>query len=200
MKPHIGSNAIHLLLSLRKGAFMSKTDIQSTFRIIPIHTHDWRLLGIQWKGLYFFDTVIPFGLGSAPFLFHMLSDALEWIIRNKLNITGVMHILDDFFIALPPPTSHCSTAQCHLLTLFTELDIPLAPGKIFTPSTQLEFMGILLDSSLMEARLPDDKLTWLRSLVSVWQSKTSCCLHDLQSLFGSLHFACKVVAPGHPFL
>ena len=193
-------NAIHLLLSLGKGAFMSKTDIQSAFRIIPIHPHDWELLGMQWKGLYFFDTVLPFGLRSAPFLFNMLSDALEWIIRHKLNITGVMHILDDFFIALPPPRSHCSTALCHLLTLFTDLDIPLAPGKTFTPSTQLEFMGILLDSSLMEARLPDDKLTRLRSLVSAWQSKTSCRLHDLQSLIGSLHFACKVVAPGRPFL
>ena len=193
-------NAIHLLLSLGKGAFMSKTDIQSAFRIIPIHPHDWELLGMQWKGLYFFDTVLPFGLRSAPFLFNMLSDALEWIIRHKLNITGVMHILDDFFIALPPPRSHCSTALCHLLTLFTDLDIPLAPGKTFTPSTQLEFMGILLDSSLMEAKLPDDKLTRLRSLVSVWQSKTSCRLHDLQSLIGSLHFACKVVAPGRPFL
>ena len=50
-------NAIHLLLSLGKGAFMSKTDIQSAFRIIPIHPHDWELLGMQWKGLYFFDTV-----------------------------------------------------------------------------------------------------------------------------------------------
>ena len=179
---------------------MSKTDIQSAFRIIPIHPHDWELLGMQWKGLYFFDTVLPFGLRSAPFLFNMLSDALEWIIRHKLNITGVMHILDDFFIALPPPRSHCSKALCHLLTLFTDLDIPLAPGKTFTPSTQLEFMGILLDSSLMEAKLPDDKLTRLCSLVSVWQSKTSCHLHDLQSLIGSLHFACKVVAPGRPFL
>ena len=142
----------------------------------------------------------PFGLRSAPFLFNMLSDALEWIIRHKLNITGVMHIMDDFFIALPPPRSHCSTALCHLLALFTNLDIPLAPGKTFTPSTQLEFMGIPLESSLMEAKLPDDKLARLRSLVSVWQSKTSCRLHDLQSLIGSPHFACKVVAPGRPFL
>ena len=193
-------NAILLLLSLGKGAFMSKTDIQSAFCIIPIHPHDWELLGMQWKGLYFFNTVLPFGLRSAPFLFNMLSDALEWIIRHKFNITGVMHILDDFFIALPPPRSHCSTALCHLLTLFTDLDIPLAPGKTFTTSTQLEFMGILLDSFLMEAKLPDDKLTRLRSLVSVWRSKTSCRLHDLQSLIGSLHIACKVVAPGRPFL
>ena len=52
----------------------------------------------------------------------------------------------------------------------------------------------------MEARLPDDKLSRLRSLVSSWQTKTCCRLQDLQSLIGSLHFACKVVAPGRPFL
>jgi len=40
----------------------------------------------------------------------------------------------------------------------TELDIPIAPGKTFPPSTSLEFMGILLDSHMMEARLPQDKL------------------------------------------
>ena len=96
-------NAIHLLLSLGKGAFMSKTDIQSAFRIIPIHPHDWELLGMQWKGLYFFDTVLPFGLRSAPFLFNMLSDALEWIIRNKLNITG-SHAHLGRFLHCPPPT------------------------------------------------------------------------------------------------
>ena len=159
-------NAIHLLLSLRKGAFMSKTDIQSAFRIIPIHPDDWELLGMHWKGLYVFDTVLPFGLRSAPFLFNLVSDDLEGIIRNRLNIRGVLHMLDDFFIALPPPRSQCSTALCNLLSLFTDLDIPLAPGKTFSPSAQLEFMGILLDSSTMEARLLDDKLSRLRSLVS----------------------------------
>ena len=193
-------NAIHLLLSLGKGAFMSKTDVQSAFRIIPVHPLDWKLLGMQWKGLYFFNTVLPFGLRSAPFLFNTLSDALEWIICHKLNIPGVLHILDDFFIACAPPHPQCSTALCQLLTLFTELDIPIAPGKTFPPSTHLEFMGILLYSMKMEARLPDDKLIRLRELVSSWQHKTCCRLQELQSLIGSLHFACKVVAPGRPFL
>ena len=85
-------NAILLPLSLGKGAFMSKTDIQSAFCIIPVNLLDWELLGMQWKGMYFFD---------------MLSDGLEWIIRNKLKIPGVLHIyiLDDFSIALAPPHS-----------------------------------------------------------------------------------------------
>ena len=193
-------NAIQLLLTLGKGAFMSKTDVQSAFRIIQVHPLDWELLGMEWKGLYFFDMLLPFGSQSAPYLFNLLSEGLEWIIHSKLNIPGILHILDDFFIALPPPGSLCSTALCELLTLFTDLGIPLAPGKTFHPSTELEFMGILLDSQKMEARLPDDKLSRIRTLIASWQSKRACRLHDLQSLIGSLHFACKVVAPGRPFL
>ena len=44
----------------------------------------------------FFSMVLPFGLRSSPFLFYEFSSALEWIIRNKLNISKVIHILDDF--------------------------------------------------------------------------------------------------------
>ena len=165
-----------------------------------MHPYDWELLGMHWKGLYFFYTVLPFGLHSAPFLFNILSDALEWIIRYKLNIRGTLHILDDFFITLVPPHPHCTMPLCKILTLFTNLNTPLAPGKTFRPSTQLECMGILLASSTMVARLPEDKLRRLCMLVYAWQTKTCCCLRDLQSLIGSLHFACKVIAPGRPFL
>ena len=47
--------------------------------------------------LYFFDTVLPFGLRSAPYLFDQFSGIIEWIIINKLGIPNVIHILDDFF-------------------------------------------------------------------------------------------------------
>ena len=39
----------------------------------------------------------PFGLQSAPFLFNMLSDAVEWILVNKCYISFVCHIPDEFF-------------------------------------------------------------------------------------------------------
>lgn len=61
-------------------------------------------------------------------------------------------------------------------------------------------MGIVLDSLKMEDRLPEDKLTRLCFLISSWQAQTSCYLCNIQSILGSLHFACKVVAMGCPFL
>ncbi len=48
-----------------------------------------------WEGKYYYDKVLPFGLRSAPSIFNQLSDALEWILLNKCNISFACHILDD---------------------------------------------------------------------------------------------------------
>ena len=179
---------------------MSKLDIKSAFRNIPVHPSDWELLGMKWQGMYYFDTVLPFGLRSAPYLFDQFSCMLEWVIKTKLGIPNVIHILDDFFFVTKPPRSDCLTALCNILCLFTELDIPIAPGKTFPPTTSLEFMGVLLDSNKMEARLPLDKLTRTKEALHEWSHKKSATLKELQSLIGTFQFACRVVVPGRAFL
>ena len=193
-------DAIRILLKLGPNCFMAKTDVQSAFRNIPVHPEDWELLGMKWRGLYFFDRVLPFGLRSAPYIFNMLSDALEWILITKSGVSNVLHILDDFFLAEAPPRSSCSTSLCKLLCLFTELNVPIAPGKTYAPTQTLEFLGITLDSTRMLARLPDDKLDQARTLLQNWRKRSSCQLRELQSLIGILQFACRVVAPGRTFL
>ena len=150
--------AFSITQNIGQGCFMSKLDIKSAFRNIPVHPSDWELLGMKWNGPYFFDTVLAFGLRSATYLFDQFSCMIEWIIKNKLGIPNVIHILDDFFFVARPPRSDCLTALCKILCLFSELNIPVAPGKTFAPTALLEFMGILLDSTRMEARLPFDKL------------------------------------------
>ena len=73
--------------------FMAKTDIESAFRLFPVHPHDWELLGLFWNGFYYFDKVLPFGLRSAPFIFNQLSDAIEWILQKQLcNLLCVPHL------------------------------------------------------------------------------------------------------------
>ena len=48
------------------------------------------------------------------------------------------------------------------------LRIPLALEKVEGPSQCLTFLGIILDTKLMLARLPDDKLFRIRSQVAAW--------------------------------
>ena len=84
--------------------------------------------------------------------------------------------------------------------LFEELNIPLAPKKTFRPTQVLEFMGITLDSVKMEARLPEDKLHHTRDMLAAWPSRRGGSLRELQSLIGTLQFACRIISPGRPFM
>ena len=180
-------------------AFMTKTDLKSAFRLIPIHPADWHLLGIFWQSQYHVDLCLPFGLRSAPFLFNLLSEALEWILKNNYGLKHVLHILNDFFIA-EPSRLQCLSSFSTLLRVFMSVNAPVVASKTLGPSQVLEFMGIELDSTRMEARLPADKLQRTRDLLNSFTKRWSVRLVELQSLIGTLQFACKAVVPGRFFL
>ena len=198
-------NAISAIQRLGRGTYMAKTNILSAFRLFPVHPQDWELLGMKWENKYYFDKVLPFGLRSAPSIFNQLSDAIEWILAYEFAISYVDKILDDFLImepmSLEPPYDRAASISLKaMLLVFQALGIPTAPGKTFGPSQILEFLGIELDSSLMEARLPQDKVEKVRQELNKWWDRKSATLQELQSLIGLLNFPCKVVPPGRPFL
>ena len=80
------------------------------------------------------------------------------------------------------------------------LQAPVVASKTLGPSQELEFMGIVLDSIRMEARLPDDKLNRAREILNSFTQRRSVRLFELQSLIGTPQFACKPVVPGRTFL
>ena len=192
-------DAIRILKFLGPGSFMAKTDLKSAFRLIPIHPDNWPLLGIYWQKQYYVDLYLPFGLRSTPFLFNQLSDALEWVLKHNYGLQRVLHILDDFFIA-EPAHLQCLASFSTLLRFFMSVHAPVLTSKTLGPSQVLEFMGIELDSTRMEARLPADKLQCTRDLLHSFTTRCSVRLVELQSLISTLQFACKVVVPGRTFL
>ena len=198
-------DAIAALIRLGRSTYLAKTDIESAFPQFPVHPDDWELLGIYWNKSYYFDKVLPFGLRSAPYIFNQLSDALEWILLNKCFISYVGHILDEFLIMEPPaqtglPSQACQTSLSSMLLTFRTLGVSIAEHKTVGPSPIIEFLGIIIDSQKMEARLPSDKLNRLYVHLNSWHTKKSATLQELQSLIGTLHFSCKVIAPGRAFL
>ena len=62
-----------------------------------------------------------------------------------------MHLLDDF-LTIEPPNAHPIALELIKQT-FASIGVPLAPNKVFGPTQVSEFLGIILDSDLMEARL-----------------------------------------------
>jgi len=70
--------------------------------IVPVHSEDRWLLGMQWQGRVYVDTCLPFGLQSAPIIFTAIADALEWIVKAH-RVRILCHYLDDFIPVGPQP-------------------------------------------------------------------------------------------------
>ena len=88
-------NAITKILRLGTESLLAKIDIEHAYRNIPIHPSDRRLLGMMYgRGLYI-DTVLPFGLRSAPKVFSAIADAIEWIALHA-GVSVLLHYFDDF--------------------------------------------------------------------------------------------------------
>ena len=120
-------------------------------------------------------------------------------------ISFVCHILDDFLIIEPPaPTvpldSLCQSSLCSMILSFKNINIPISAAKTEGPCKVPQFMGIILDSHKMEARLPVDKVERIKTALWEFRSKRLTTLQELQSLIGTFNFGCKVIPPGRPFL
>ena len=69
---------------------MAKVDIAHAYR--KVHQQDRPLLGMPGANHLYVDTVLPFGLCSAPKIFCAVSDAMEWILQKmRHNIMSALH-------------------------------------------------------------------------------------------------------------
>ena len=189
----------NIAASLGVGTLLAKVDIESAYRLIPVHPEDRQLLGVMWRDQCFCDGMLPFGLRSAPKLFTAFADALEWCIRQE-GVENIYHYLDDFIVVGPPCSSQCQTDLDALERTCFRFGVPLAAHKQVGPTTKLTFPGIEIDTVAGVIRLPEDKLQCLVSILTEWDDRKVCSRRELELLVGLLNHACKVVHPGHSFL
>ena len=192
-------DAIDSIMSSSPPVYLSKLDIKSAFRQIPVREDDHPLLGIFWQGSYYYERVLPFGLRSSPAIFDSVASAIEWIIRQQFSVSQLFHYLDDF---LNVTTGLVVATQqlAILLRAFMYLGVPLAPSKVEGPSRTLTFLGIILDCERLEARLPAEKLIEIQSLLTNTLNRRKISQRELESLLGKLSFAARVVTPGRTFM
>lgn len=181
------------------GALLAKIDVESAYRLVPVHPLDRPLQAVIWNGALYVDLMLPFGLRSAPKLFNALADGLEWYLRS-LGIRDIFHYLDDFLIVGPPASPVCAEGLALLDKACEWLGVPIAKHKREGPTTRLTFLGIEVDTTAGQLRLPPDKLERLNSLLREWGDRKVCGRRDLESLIGVLNHAAKVVRPGRTFL
>ena len=149
-------------------ALMAKFEVESAYQNIPVHPDDCFLLGMRWRGQFYVDLLLPFGLRSAPFIFNSIADMVEWILLNKQHLSNLLQYLDDFITAGPPQSSQCAYNLNTAVSVCHRLGLPLHANKSVGPATSMAILGIELDSVNQVACLPEDKLLALRELIHSW--------------------------------
>lgn len=192
-------DAVQCILELGVGTELVKIDLKNAYRIIPVHPQDHHLLAVEWEGRTYVDRALPFGLRSAPKIFSAVADMIAWSLHCA-GIDHLLHYLDDFLFLCAPNTGDGARALALAMKIFDFLGIPVAVHKTEGPATSVTFLGILINTSTFELRLPADKLQRLQVLIQSWCSKKACTRKELESFLGHLSHAASIIRPGRTFL
>ena len=97
-----------------------------------------------------------------------------------------------------PGSLECQQNLDFMLQLCHRINAPIKPEKVVTPTTQITFLGIVIDTIAMTASISDEhKLAILMELQSFTEpNKPKRTKRELLSLIGKLSFACNVAPTG----
>ena len=190
---------------LKPGYFMSKIDLKSTYRSVPIHPSNYAGTGLKWrfkggkvKFTYFVDTRLPFGGKRSPEILNRLTQAVRGIMAKK-GFEAIVVYLDDVLV-IGESMEACQAAFDSLLSLLQNLGFRINWQKVVYPTQRLVFLGVLLDTVQCSMSLPEIKLMALKSYLLEFSLRHRASKRQLQVLAGKLNWACRVVYGGWTFL
>ncbi|CAJ0947280.1 unnamed protein product [Ranitomeya imitator] len=163
------------------------------YRLIPSdsNTFEYRKVSLNTN---YYDTCLPMGCSISCFYFEMFSTFLEWVAREITHLPSITQYLDYLFLVGPANSEVCSQALAQFKDIMAYFGVPLSPEKTIGPISVITFLSIEIDSIAMEFRLPREKIDKLVELINGCLSVGKVSLTQMQSLLGSLNFACRTLA------
>ena len=199
IKKRAGSRDEHPVI-----VFMSKSDIKSAFRILPLSRGSWPWLIMQAehpvtkKKYYFVDKCLPFGASISCSHFQRVSNALKHIMQKRMG-SPVTNYLDDFLFIALMIIRYNNLAQ-QFIELCGTIGFPIAFEKTEWASQVITFLGILLDTKNFILSIPLEKRNRAESMLQLLLSKNKATIKELQALCGFLNFLGRAIFPGRAFM
>ncbi|XP_033761087.1 uncharacterized protein LOC117342901 [Pecten maximus] len=153
---------------IKKDSFCFKFDIHSAYHHVDIFERHTKFLGFSWrlggKVQFFKFKVLPFGLSSACYIFTKLTRPLikKWRSEGK----EVLMYLDDGLGTHRDETVCASISSQVKNDLILSGFVPKPEKSTWLPVRQLVFLGNYIDTVLGILKVPDVRLTKLRSSIS----------------------------------
>ena len=181
-------DAIKIILRCGKNSQLCKFDISDAFKICPYKPSQWPLFCFKYDSFYYFYVRLTFGCRSSPKIFDNISQAVCFIAQRNYRVKNILHLLDDF-LTIDYPGDDGERTMALMMTIFKRLNIPIARHKTLGPVTCLEYLGVILDSEKMEARLPTVKVERICKFIKHILTKSSCTKRELLQLLGKIEMA-----------
>ena len=142
-------DVVHLI---QPNCFFITIDLKDAYFSVYVKPDDRKWLRFMWKDQPFQFTGLHQGLTSAPHIFtKLLKPALSHL--RKLGIVVSCYIDDCIFIT--PSADQLRGNVSYAMQLFDSLGLTINVKKsVLEPTTTVEFLGVLLNSSNMTATLP----------------------------------------------
>ena len=148
---------------------------------------------------YFIDKCLPFGTSISCALFQAFSNALAHIVKTKTG-KDLLNYLDDYFFAALIKLS-CNAQVRTFIEICDEIRFPVSLEKTFWATTELVFLGLLINTIKQTVSIPKEKIDKALELVTKLLSKSSgkITLNQLQKICGFLNFIRCAIVPGRAF-
>ena len=185
------------------GCYLSKIDLRSAYRSIPIKRSNQKYTGLSWifagdtKPTYFVDSKLPFGARKSCQIFSRVSDSISRMLRKQGVRT--VNYLDDMLVISDTKTAnwlHFDKA----INLLTQLGFEINWKKIEPPTQSIDFLGVHINTVSRTLSLPANKLVEFQKLVSKWTLKCRASKKEIQKFLGKMNWAARVVRGGRTFM
>ena len=189
-------------LKSRHGYYYAIVDIESAYRWVPVFPPHTQLQGFRWKfngednDSYYVDNYLCFGLSIAPAIFNRISCAIVRMIERAGHVC--LSYLDDFLL-IGDSYDTCRAALLYLIKLLIELGFAINWKKVVSPTTRVQFLGLIIDSLADRVELPQDKLDKLVAIASQYAPRTKLTKRELQVITGHMAFASRAIYGARPF-
>ena len=201
------ADAVRRCLEEGKFCFVAKSDMVSAFRNLGVLKRHWRFLlmiakcPVDNKIYWFVDKCVLFGSSASCKIFQSFSDSVAHIVQWKINNgKKVINYLDDYLFAALLKIV-CDEQVKTFLKVCEEINFPVSLEKTFWGTTQLTFLGFLLDTVRQLILIPREKLSKAMNLVQhvLHKHNRKITVLQLQKLCGYLNFISRAVLPGRAF-
>ena len=185
------------LVKMGGAPMLSKLGIKSAFRVLPLASSEFPLLGMRFDGNIYINAFLP-----SIFQLQDFSGVLQrfFSCANSSGWYSKCGGIPWWLFNYQWVHAYCEIWHGSIHQISSPNQSSVAHDKTAGPSPALVFWGIELDCTDLEARLPVDKVMKAEKLIQ-WVLQSNKIWHkQIESLHGYLNYCSQIISAGWAFL